>query len=462
MICGTESSFPNQTGFVLTLTGKVRIMSLPLADISDVEACPDCDKLYHDVVLLKGQKLQCSRCGSTVRMSIGASLDKTLAMSLTGLLLFIPALTMPIMAVSVLGLQGTGSVLESIRIMFQTGFPFVGTMILLVSVIFPLVKLALLFWVSLSLKIKHYSRKLPLVLRTYKHLSGWGMVEVYMLGILISIIKMHGMGTLEFDLGFFCFSALFLITVSSSVVVDEHLFWTLIEKAEKKEINTTPSTSFEAVSVTAREAGLVRCHDCGKVVRQVQTEADEIALCPRCSAVLHSRKPRSVSTTWALVICSVVMFLPANILPIMRVDFLGSPDNSTIMGGILYFFNDGEYLIGIIILIASILVPLFKVVGILLMLLSIQFRWSGWLKHKAKMFRFIEFIGRWSFLDIFVIAILASMVQFGFLSTIGANPAARYFTAVVILTMFAAISFDPRILWDSCTNNAEINEKENV
>ena len=102
--------------------------------------------------------------------------------------------------------------------------------------------------------------------------------------------------------------------------------------------------------------------------------------------------------------------------------------------------------------------PLFKIVGIVIVLLSIHFNWSGWLKHKAKMFRFVEFVGRWSFLDIFVIAFLASMVQFGFLSTIGANPAARYFTVVVIVTMFAAISFDPRILWDSCTKNEEKRE----
>lgn len=437
-------------------------MSLPLADLSGVEACPDCDKLYHDVVLRKRQKLRCHRCGSTLRIYIGDSLDKTLAMSLTGLLLYIPALTLPILSVSVLGLQGTGSVLESIRIMFRTGFPFVGTMIFLVSVLFPLAKLVSLFWVSFSLKRKRYSTNLPRVLRTYQHLSAWGMVEVYMLGILISIIKMHSLGTLEFDLGFFCFSALFVITVSSSVVADKHLFWKLIEGAEQKEINSTPATSFGVVSGTAREAGLARCHDCGKVVRQIETDADVISRCPRCRAVLHSRRPGSISTTWALVLCSVVLFVPANVLPIMRVDFLGSPDNSTIMDGILYFFHDGEYLIGTLILIASILVPLFKVVGITLMLLSVQFRWSGWLKHKAKMFRFVEFIGRWSFLDIFVIAILASMVHFGFLSSIGANPAARYFTAVVILTMFAAISFDPRILWDSCTGNSGMSEEKNV
>ena len=437
-------------------------MGVTLSDISGVKACPDCDLLYHESVLQSGQKLRCSRCGTTLQVFFRDSLEKTFAMSLTGLLLFIPAMIMPIMTISVLGLQGNGSVINSIIIMFKTGFPFVGTMALLASIFFPLIKLVLLFWISLSLKLQRYSANLPLIFRTYKHLSEWGMVEVYMLGILVSIIKMHSMGALDFNLGFFCFSALFLITVSSSAIVDEDLFWKLIENKGLEKRNINPSNTFETFSVTARESGLVRCHDCGKVVRQVQTKVDEIARCPRCRAELHSRKPESVSSTWALVICAFILFLPANILPIMRVDFLGSPDNSTIMDGIIYFFKDGDYLIGAIILIASILVPLFKIVGIVIVLLSIHFNWSGWLKHKAKMFRFVEFVGRWSFLDIFVIAFLASMVQFGFLSTIGANPAARYFTAVVIVTMFAAISFDPRILWDSCKSKSEKRENKHV
>ena len=110
---------------------------------------------------------------------------------------------------------------------------------------------------------------------------------------------------------------------------------------------------------------------------------------------------------------------------------------------------------------ASVLVPLFKIVGMVIMLLSIRYGWSGWLKHKAKMFRFVEFIGRWSFLDIFVIALLAAMIQFGMLTSIGASPAARYFTAVVITTMFAAIVFDPRILWDTCEITSEKQEEQN-
>ena len=134
---------------------------------------------------------------------------------------------------------------------------------------------------------------------------------------------------------------------------------------------------------------------------------------------------------------------------------MGSPDGSTILDGILYFFNTGEFLIGAIILTASVLVPLFKIVGIILILISIQCKWHGWLRHKTTMFRFIEFIGRWSFLDVFVVALLGAMVRFGALTTITADSAAPFFTAVVVSTMFAALAFDPRILWDTgpCQSN---------
>jgi paraquat-inducible protein A len=146
---------------------------------------------------------------------------------------------------------------------------------------------------------------------------------------------------------------------------------------------------------------------------------------------------------------AAILTLPANLLPIMEVDYFGVPDRSTIMDGIIYFFQEGSYGIGLVIFVASVLVPLFKIVGLVIILLSIRYRWQSWLRHKAIMFRAIEFIGRWSMLDIFVITLLCSLAQFGFLSTISAAPAALYFTGVVLSTMFAALSFDPRLLWDA-------------
>lgn len=200
---------------------------------------------------------------------------------------------------------------------------------------------------------------------------------------------------------------------------------------------------------TAKAAGLILCHDCGKLINGAENSPKEYLSCPRCHADIHFRKPYSIARTWALIITSAILMIPANFLPIMRVNFLGNSKYSTIMDGIVYFFHEKEYVIGLIIFVASILVPLFKIIGMTIILLSIRFKWKGWLVHKSAMFRFIEFIGRWSMLDIFVIALMSTLVDFGFFTSTQAAPAASYFTAVVLCTMFAALTFDTRLLWDA-------------
>jgi paraquat-inducible protein A len=199
---------------------------------------------------------------------------------------------------------------------------------------------------------------------------------------------------------------------------------------------------------TAMDSNIILCHDCGQLTDASDIPPEGHLICPRCNSNIHFRKPQAMVRTWALLITSAILMIPANLLPIMRVNFLGSSEYSTIMDGIIYFFHEKEYGIGLIIFIASILVPLFKIIGMTIILLSIRFRWRGWLVHKSKMFRFIEFIGRWSMLDIFVIALMSTLVDFGFFTSTQAAPAANYFTAVVLCTMFAALTFDTRLLWD--------------
>jgi len=223
-----------------------------------------------------------------------------------------------------------------------------------------------------------------------------------------------------------------------------------------KDGGTTVRTSEGRKPLTGKDAGFMICHDCHKVLRC--PEDGSSVVCPRCCSQVHLRKPNSITYTWALVITSSILLFPANVLPIMKVDFMGSQDYSTIMDGIIYFFKEGSYGIGIVILTASILVPVFKILGIILILLSVQYRWQSWLKHKTIMFRFIEFIGRWSMLDIFVIALLTVLVDFGFFSTISAASAATYFCGVVISTMLAAITFDTRLIWDASVPSS-LNEE---
>lgn len=429
-------------------------------NLSGMVVCHNCDFLLERRTVAVGMRARCPRCNTVIQRTIGNSLQKTIALSLTGLILFIPAMYLPLMTFTVAGLHGSGNVLDAMIVLFEKGYFFVGTMVCLVSIVFPFVKLSLLFLSSVSLAIGRVSELTVKIFRLYKRLSEWGMVEVYMLGILVSIIKMHSMADIAYDTGFFCFVGLVVITVGATTVVDEDYFWDRMVPIGPgdREGSEMGGTIFSSTAQTAQEAGLVRCDDCGKISPLIQVADGEILRCPRCMAELNSRKPNSVNRTWALVLTAAILYLPANILPIMRVDFMGTPEDSTILDGIIYFFQTGDYLVGGIILTASVLVPLFKIVGIIIILLSILFRRRNWLKHKTGMFRFIEFVGRWSFIDIFVIALLGAMVQFGSLTTIGADPAARYFTAVVVTTMFAALALDPRIIWDAAASSTEKKE----
>nr|BFD44392.1 paraquat-inducible protein A [Pseudomonas sp. FFPRI_1] len=165
--------------------------------------------------------------------------------------------------------------------------------------------------------------------------------------------------------------------------------------------------------------------------------------------MVHPRRPNSILRTWALLLTAAILYIPANLLPIMTVSSLGQGDPSTIMSGVIQLVQHGMLPIAAVVFVASILVPTFKLVGIALLLFSVQRHQPLSARQRIIMYRFIEFIGRWSMLDIFVIAILVAVVNFGRLASIEANLGAVAFASVVILTMLAAVTFDPRLIWDN-------------
>ncbi|MDD1017012.1 paraquat-inducible protein A [Pseudomonas rubra] len=197
----------------------------------------------------------------------------------------------------------------------------------------------------------------------------------------------------------------------------------------------------------AIDAGILVCGDCHELNRQ---EPDSDAqTCNRCGAVVHARRPNSLVRTWALLITSAILYIPANVLPIMTVSALGQGSPDTIMSGVITLMKHGMLPIAAVVFIASILVPTFKLVGIALLLYSVQRHQPLSARQRILMYRFIEFIGRWSMLDIFVIAILVAVVNFGRIASVEANWGAVAFASVVILTMLAAVTFDPRLIWDN-------------
>lgn len=191
--------------------------------------------------------------------------------------------------------------------------------------------------------------------------------------------------------------------------------------------------------------GFIRCHDCGCL----STQSDKNRHCRLCGGRLHPRLPNSFQRTAALLLSAFCLYIPANIFPIMTITSLGVGEPHTIIGGIMALINGNMVPIALLVLVASMLVPLLKLLGISLLLLNVHYRWQGRAKKWTMLYRIIAFVGRWSMLDIFMISILVSLVDMGGVAQVIAGPAATAFAAVVVLTMFAAKNFDPRLLWDN-------------
>ncbi|MDW3685375.1 paraquat-inducible protein A [Cupriavidus sp. CV2] len=200
---------------------------------------------------------------------------------------------------------------------------------------------------------------------------------------------------------------------------------------------------------TATSMGLVSCHACDALSpRTMEGEP-----CPRCGATLHHRKPDSLTRTWAFLLSAFILYLPANLLPVMVTQSILGTQRDTIFSGVVYLWLSGSNLLAIVVLIASIVVPLLKMIILTLLLLSVHFRSRWRIRQQTKLYGLVELIGRWSMLDIFVVALLASLVRAGALATIIPGAGAMAFGSVVVLTMLASLSFDPRLLWDSMDTN---------
>ena len=201
-----------------------------------------------------------------------------------------------------------------------------------------------------------------------------------------------------------------------------------------------------ASAVTARQAGLCLCHGCGALIR-LPPGSHELC-CGQCDAPLHLRKPDSISRTWAFLIASYILYVPANVLPIMETGSLFGAQSDTIMSGVVYLWHSGSWHLALVVFIASVLVPLAKISALTFLVITVQLGWTRWSLERTKLYRVLEVAGPWSMLDVYVVTILVALVQLKSVATIKPGPAAAAFGAVVVLTMFAAMAFDPRLLWE--------------
>jgi len=201
------------------------------------------------------------------------------------------------------------------------------------------------------------------------------------------------------------------------------------------------ATSFD----TTASLGILACDQCGKLWK----DAEEGECCAHCSATLHARKADSINRTWALLIAASIMYIPANMMPVMITTTFFETHQDTILSGIIFFWVSGEWGLAAVVFIASFLVPLLKLASLFILVISAQ-RQSSWRRlERARMYRMVELIGRWSMLDVFVVSLLVGLVKMEGFAQITAGVGIVAFGAVVVLTMLASLSFDPRLIWDT-------------
>jgi len=191
------------------------------------------------------------------------------------------------------------------------------------------------------------------------------------------------------------------------------------------------------------------CPTCG-LTQQVDAplRPGQRAECPRCASTISEGPHGSLQLTAALAIAALLLYVPANIYPILRMHFYGAYSESTVWDGVVSLAETGQYFIALIVFLASIAIPVLKLAGLLYLVISARFALGRRLRDRARLYRFIDTIGPWAMLDVFLLAVLVALVKLGEIATILPGPGLVAFTAVVVLTMFASASFDPRAIWE--------------
>lgn len=202
-----------------------------------------------------------------------------------------------------------------------------------------------------------------------------------------------------------------------------------------------------AAVVTAAQAGLVSCESCHLLSRPAS--AIEPGFCRRCGEKLELRRHGSIETTWALVIAAAICYIPANVLPVLNTTSLGTTEGDTILGGVAFLYNSGSWPLALVVLIASVMIPLGKIVALVYLLVTVQRRSVMSSHERTRLYRMVVFIGRWSMLDVFADTFTVALIQLQPLMSVAPGAGVLFFAAVVVLTMLAAESFDPRLIWDS-------------
>jgi paraquat-inducible protein A len=373
-----------------------------------------------------------------------------LLLSATTLILFIVANTYPLLTFKLQGREQVASMITGVRALFGEGFWELAILVVLCSIVIPLTRILTGLYLFLPLRFGRVPWGFARLFPVFRQLAPWAMTEVYLLGLIVAYVKLTDLATLVVGVASYALMGLIVITTWSTAVLDPRTIWN-----RAREIQRRRRAPDDAPALSASGGAHLACHHCQLIVRSDGTGhgPSQSPRCPRCRSALHHRKPNSIARVWALLLAAAILYIPANLLPVMTVISFGEGEPDTILSGVKALITAEMYPVAILVFMASIFVPVLKILVMALLLVSVQWR-SHWRpRQRTLLYRITESVGRWSMIDIFMISILAGLVRLGSIATIEPGLGALFFAAVVILTMIAASAFDPRLIWDALADD---------
>jgi paraquat-inducible protein A len=407
-------------------------------------SCRSCDLLHQTAPPPPGSAVSCTRCGDVLYRKPRSEFQVVLALTLTALLLFLVANAFPLVTFELAGRSQSGKLISGVLGLYAEGYWELAGLVLFTTILAPLLYLLGLFYVLLPLSLGWRPWGLAPLLRMIKALTPWAMLEVYTFGILVALIKLGDFGHVDPGVALFAFFGLTCAIVAINRGLDRPAIWDRV---------LPPGQGPAPAGDT--KGPLWACGSCELLVQSPDPAETGLPACPRCDAALTRRKPNSLSRTWALLIAGFVLYIPANVYPVMVIVSFGRQQEATIFGGVVELAQGGDWPIAGLVFVASIAIPLLKLVSLTFVAASVQWRWHWRPAERTRLYRLVEGIGRWSMIDIFVTSILVALITLQKVATVEPSLGAVCFAAVVILTIFAAKSFDPRLIWDRLESDHE-------
>ena len=383
-----------------------------------------------------GSRANCTRCGAELYRQIYNSLDRSLALYLSTFICMGIANFYPFIAMQTAGIKATSLVSTGGLTLYQFGMGGLGFMVFLTSILAPLICVLGMMYLLIPVKFGALPTHYGLAYRLIKTFEPWCLLAVFMLGVLIAVVKLQSVAQVSPGLGMFGFVMMLITYTAARANFDPEVLW------DKCDIKQQNSNDFPEGLDQVR---VLNCHTCG-LLRPLESHMRH---CLRCGAGVHFRVVNSLEKTGALLISACIMLIPANIYPVMSVNKLGRGSSDTIVSGVIHLMEAGLIGLAFLVVFASIVVPLLKLSALGYLLNSVRNK-SDWRpRDRALLYRITEIVGAWSMVDVFLVGLLSGLVSLGFLASIEPEIGITFFGAAVILTMLAAHSFDPRLIWDN-------------